>query len=77
MQWQPIETAPKDGSLILVFEPTCHADEQIWMTEWRANTAATSWGGSEGGAWTIYMDGQRIEPTHWMPLPAPPTENAK
>ena len=58
--WQPIETAPKDGSDILIWQPK--EDEQFVVY------------------WDDVEDGWRFsprhvladEPTHWMPLPAPP-----
>jgi len=57
-QWQPIETAPKDGTEILVFHPerneqfVCYLKEGYWMF---APDAALA-----------------TDPTHWMPLPNPP-----
>ena len=65
MDWQPIETAPKDGSEILLAVPHRLRSERtlrlvgrwfdrFWIT-FNADEAI-----------------QRVEPTHWMPLPAPP-----
>jgi hypothetical protein len=56
--WQPIETAPKDGTRILA----CNADE-------RAEYIIV---GYFRGA--HFTDGQwpMIPVTHWMPLPDPP-----
>ena len=59
-QWQPIETAPKDGTMVLVFT-NGHMD----VTSWPEN-----WGGKWPSAYMAYAEG--LEPTHWMPLPAPP-----
>lgn len=59
--WQPIETAPKTNRSILV-----------WCPE-RRNIFQVCWGGFDGwlyfGPFThsVYEN-----PTHWMPLPAPP-----
>jgi hypothetical protein len=69
MEWQPIETAPKDGTVVLLFVPgddDCRED--CWIT--------ASWDGLMGGVW---MDNARGEwwgfgPSHWMPLPPPPKE---
>lgn len=59
--WRPIESAPKDGSPILL-------SALGWKTCWRG-----SW--SEGFK-SFQEDGSRpdltIHATHWMPLPAPP-----
>lgn len=55
--WQPISTAPRDGTRILVFENGVVAD--------------VAWEGGPGG-WISHRDrGWAVEynPTHWMPLP--------
>lgn len=60
MDWQPIETAPKDGSRVLInrkgyAEPICVGwYSQDWK-EWKSVPGEWSW-----------------KPTHWMPLPDPP-----
>ena len=79
--WQPIETAPKDGTAVLVMRNTwpgirggrarrCDGINTV-VAEWWANES----GGS--GAWICYMGLTQdpkcpFEPTHWMPLPEPP-----
>jgi hypothetical protein len=83
-EWQPIETAPRDGTAVLVMR-------DIWpgTKSGRAekcyghNTYVAEWWQDEGdgGEWVCYMDRIEepvcpIEPTHWMPLPAPPIEAA-
>ena len=61
--WQPIETAPKDWThvLICVDGAVCEAyyrdDEELWC---RANAS------------TEDEDSILAGPTHWMPLPSPP-----
>lgn len=60
-QWQPIETAPKDSTLILLRgKENRHADGY-----WQPTTIST---GAEHWVWP-YIN---REPTHWMPLPAAP-----
>jgi hypothetical protein len=61
MEWQPIETAPKDGTLILGVK--FDTDGQPWL-------AAFEW--IIAGIWDAYQWEVDWEPTHWMPLPAPP-----
>lgn len=55
-QWQPIETAPKDGSSVLLWVPEngeaqkgYYCDMEFWVVE-----------------------GMGEKPTHWMPLPLGP-----
>ena len=60
--WQPIETAPKDGSDILVFLDGNGEDfSRIAVVYWRN-------AGFREFAW----DCQIHTPTHWQPLPEPP-----
>jgi hypothetical protein len=58
MSWQPIETAPKDGTSLLVY-----SDERIIAAFW--SVPADDWAEVVHG-YTFYP------PTHWMPLPEPP-----
>ena len=53
-KWMPIETAPQDGTRVLLWaESKCRV-----------------------GYWVYYpADAQNpVAPTHWMPLPPPPTD---
>ena len=63
--WQPIETAPKDGTKILAWE----FDD--YTIAW--------WGVSTGGwyGWMFSDDWIRCYPTHWQPLPAPPESSGE
>jgi hypothetical protein len=59
-EWRPIETAPKDGTRVLIFDGA-------WMTvcQWRDDDWAVSWNHEnlcQGGTYVL----------RWMPLPAPP-----
>ena len=57
-QWQPIETAPKDGEVILVSHIF---NDQIYWVE-----AAKQ----KHGAWFRPTGHAVHQPTHWMPLPS-------
>lgn len=59
-QWQPIETAPKDGTLVLTWGE-CRAQYAVsyWDEEWLTDFR------EKGGYQIVYA-------THWMPLPEPP-----
>lgn len=70
--WQPIETAPKDGTDILAWcvHPNAkYTDALVGFTDWQA-PVVTRWIEHNGGEWT--RDGLFGEYTHWRPLPAPP-----
>ena len=55
--WQPIETAPRNGTQVLLWNPDNPYGEWPLMGEW-------SFPG-----WRIHFDGQRICPTHWHRAP--------
>jgi hypothetical protein len=61
-KWQPIETAPKDGRLILTYAPEAHKYSGIPSV--RVNYFY-------GCAWQK-TNHKLYPPTHWMPLPNPP-----
>jgi hypothetical protein len=74
-QWQPIETAPIDGTELLLY---CgdewsgiivgHYGDLLWLNdvtdEWETETC-----------WQSGLE--KYCPTHWMPLPKPPTYEKK
>jgi hypothetical protein len=58
-EWQPIETAPRDGTRVLG-----------WCAEWSApNTIHL---GSRGWESAYELGPFMYQPTHWMPLPSTP-----
>jgi len=65
MTWQPIESAPKDGTSVLAF--------------WGQDSAldlfgVIYWGCEEGCGEPIWLENDKAvgPPTHWQPLPEPP-----
>lgn len=59
--WQPIKTAPKDGSDILLWDGNAQA-----VAHWYDN-------GSEDGIWIPGFGAERWpNPSHWMSLPEIP-----
>ncbi len=65
MEWQPIETAPRDKAMI-----------DIWAKQWNAKTDefefrrfAGCFFDESGNIWGMPTD---YRATHWMPLPEPP-----
>ncbi len=55
--WHPIETAPKDGTRILIFFPA-HSYIEVGCF-WE-------------GYWTDDNGDVTVPPTHWQPIPPPP-----
>ena len=61
-EWQPIDTAPKDGTRVL----TC----------WECGKCPPSVMHWYNGGWRQQSHGSMNKPSHWMPLPAPPAPPA-
>lgn len=80
--WQPIETAPKDGTEILAYRQDCDvfiarytsADAFLGGNELEGMDEADIF--AEGWFCADFVRGSRLDgaemPTHWMPLPEPP-----
>lgn len=70
MEWQPIETAPKDGTpvLLTIAGRPLEPDED-------AHCAVGRWSDDAWGEEDWCMDAGDFwsGATHWMPLPEPPT----
>lgn len=80
VEWQPIETAPKDGTAVIIavpdrahtdfivgeayFDPEHYGDGDWWW-------ANTDYGDYHGGP---VSEVNYNHPTHWRPLPAPPSQ---
>lgn len=73
--WQPIETAPRDGTQILSGRYS-REDETVFIYGLTAWVEAGHYGRQEAGwsYWTSNLG--RGDPTHWMPLPAAPQPGA-
>ena len=72
-EWQPIETAPKDGTEILLYvENYCVEGKFIQENKysWCQQVIELS------DNWITY-NGEVVYPTHWMPLPKPPEKPEK
>ena len=70
--WQPIETAPKDGTWILLAGDSGYTTTpfRVSVCQWSFDTYHSFWRDHSGDG--FLDDGD--EPTHWMPLPpVPPT----
>jgi len=67
-EWQPIGTAPKDGTRILVFDHDTH------IARWRKDTHTKRfhWLLDDEDDVTSTPAAPEVHPTHWQPLPPPP-----
>lgn len=72
--WQPIETAPKDGTRILFALP------YVWCGYWRCERPVGMpdyrWDETWIGWTREAFEDRPLNPTHWMPLPDPPAFSA-
>ena len=69
MEWQPIETAPRDGAPILIYgEASSSGGCPVAMARW--DKKYSLWKFQTHAAW-----GSKVKdnPTHWMPLPGAST----
>lgn len=74
-EWQPIETAPKDGTRILVA-----GNGRVDIAHWEKDVSEVLvaaypnpyWQECDNSSW--FLLGEKwFEPTHWMALPNPPS----
>lgn len=84
VEWRPIETAPRDGTHILIAP---HMDVALWdhgAERWITNviplnsdrTIADDWRARPVMMFEQYASNWGIEPTHWLPLPPAPGAEA-
>jgi hypothetical protein len=69
-QWQPIETAPKNRTPVLVWWDSRIVGEARYIPE--EDTYDFGWWWANEGPGDAFAARLSPEPTHWMPLPAPP-----
>lgn len=64
--WMPIEFAPKDGTVVLLYSPT----RPVWSVVsglWRSDWRVPDWD-------TVCKHSLCKNNTHWMPLPPSPEQ---
>ncbi len=81
--WQPIETAPKDGTQVILTNGVSVAQgnwlhSEPFIREHRdLEGRYIDQDESDGyDGWIDFIGGMMPEPTHWMPLPTPPKEQS-
>ena len=85
-EWQDIETAPLDGTPLLLFVPGVTSwsrtdgmpdvvvgmwAKHLFQEGWYSDIGDVDQGYESTGA---YFEHDVLSPTHWMPLPEPPKE---
>ncbi len=80
MNWQPIETAPKDGKTVLIAGGTVYYDTD-YSSKVRhkfSGVTTANWDSFHGAFWSGYEgthdDKIWHEPKYWMPLLEPPAD---
>ena len=70
MDWHPIDTAPKDGTMFLAYYGKKRCGPSVGAMQWAI------WEKDHNQrrfySWTTLTESERA--THWMPLPSPPAE---
>lgn len=63
-EWKDMESAPRDGTWVLLYWPTM-------PVSW---SYPTGFNHDDGYGWLMpsNMDYGEVFPTHWVPLPSPP-----
>ncbi len=69
MKWQPIKTAPKDGTWVVLY---CSSNDTFYFDVEYRNGAWYEWDGYIG-SWTKIP--VWIKPTHWMIVTRPNGDN--
>ena len=82
MEWLPIESAPKDGTPILVYLDGKTGIASIRLREGYGNSflgSAEAWSQptlDRNEPFRIFMGGfNATDATHWQPLPSPPSQD--
>ena len=74
--WQPVDTAPKDGTWVLLcggsYCDECGGKADVMIARWEPGNRLYTEGwlvcAAEAGYSCFFYE----DPTHWMPIPRPP-----
>lgn len=74
MKWQPIDTAPKDGSMVMLYRPDAIEWAKVCIGKYDDNRYHKK----PNPYWALCLhiggrnQARQWSPTHWMPLPDAP-----
>lgn len=68
--WRPIETAPRDGTEVLVCRVYEHGHAEYAVAHNYGD--GNGWRDMGDLGWAGMIHDEDNQPSHWMPLPAPP-----
>ena len=66
--WKPIDSAPTDGTVFMAYD-------KEWKTNEYGEFPFLFVYMEDDLSWAMTVDGFICHPTHWMPLPEPPTND--
>lgn len=66
-EWRGMESAPKDGTFVLVIDSEYGDHSGAFVAQYSQH--------SFSGCWLTSHTPHVVRPTHWMPLPTPPIES--
>ena len=80
MSWQPIESAPKDGTAVVLYTPPGEYTVNFRTKEKKLSEPkvgeglmlSDEWHWANDSCSCCYGPIYPVQPTHWMPLPEPP-----
>ena len=71
-EWQPIDTAPKDGTEIIAYRPLAHESNDPYICICKT----TPYESTSKQGFKHFTD-RYCHPTHWIPLPQPPEQEGE
>ena len=73
LEWRPIDSAPKDGTAVLLGLSGWTSPFSGWWAKYETEDKKPGW---TDGTRNEHKEYATFDPSHWLPLPAPPKEGA-
>lgn len=74
MDWKPIETIPRDGTPVLIWDGKMMCVATFTIHKRNDGSEFTSWHGVGESGYDSDIDFDSDKVSHWAELPAPPAE---